>query len=359
MREALRTWFESAARPLPWRAAAGSAHRDPYRTLVVETMSQQTRIETVAARLEPFLERFPDLAALAAAAVDDVLHAWSGLGYYRRARALHALARTVVAEHGGCLPADPAALRRLPGIGPYTATALAAQAFGVPGVAVDGNVRRVGARVLAEAAPPDARVAAALSALLWDDGARPADAFAAEALVELGATVCTLKAPDCDACPLRPRCRAAACGDPERYPTPRRRTTARPWALHAWLSTCAGADGPRIAIERRPDVGPWAGLYGPPWRERAPDDGRVLGRFVHRLSHRVVAATVWDAKAPPHDARVRWANQAEWSALGMAEVDRRALAWLDAATAPVAEAAPAAAAVTEPPERAPRGRRPG
>ena len=107
MREALRTWFEAAARPLPWRAGSGSAPRDPYRTLIVETMAQQTRIETVVARLDAFLARFPDLATLAAADLDDVLHAWSGLGYYRRARALHALARTVVEAFDGRLPARP------------------------------------------------------------------------------------------------------------------------------------------------------------------------------------------------------------------------------------------------------------
>ena len=330
MRDAVRSWFEAAARPLPWRATARSELRDPYLTLVVETMAQQTRIDTVVARLPGFLARFPDLAALATAELDDVLLAWSGLGYYRRARALHALARTVVAEHGGRLPADPAALRRLPGVGPYTAAAIAAQAFGVPGVAVDGNVRRVGARVLAEPDPSDGRVAAALTALLLDGAARPADAFVAEALVELGATVCTPRRPDCGSCPLRPACRAAAEGAPERYPSPRRRAAARPWGLHAWLTTRAGRGGVLLAVERRPDTGPWAGLHGPPWRAFAPEGGRELGRFVHRLSHRLVEATVWAAAEPPADATVRWASAAERSALGMAEVDRRALAWVDA-----------------------------
>jgi A/G-specific adenine glycosylase len=333
VREALRSWFEAAARPLPWRVGTGAASRDPYRTLVIETMAQQTRIETVVAREPDFLARFPDLATLAAAELDDVLHAWSGLGYYRRARALHALARTVVEEHEGRLPADPAALRRLPGIGAYTAAAIAAQAFGVPGVAVDGNVRRVGARVAADADATDADVAATLSGLLLEGAVAPADAFVAEALVELGATVCTPRRPACGACPLRPVCRAAARGEPERYPTPRRRAAARPWPLHAWLTTRAGPSGPLLALERRPDTGPWAGLHGPPWRAHAPVGGRELGRFVHRLSHRLVEATVWAAPAPPADAHVRWSAAPEWHGLGMAEVDRRALAWARAADA--------------------------
>ncbi len=329
MRDALRTWFDAAARPLPWRSGAGSAPRDPYRTLIVETMAQQTRIETVVARESAFRARFPDLASLAAAELDDVLHAWSGLGYYRRARALHALARVVVAEHGGRLPSDPGALRRLPGIGPYTAAAIAAQAFGVPGVAVDGNVRRVGARLLAEPTPTDARVAGALEDLLLDGTTHPDDAFVAEALVELGATVCTPRRPACGSCPLRPACRAAAEGDPERYPSPRPRATARRWPLHAWLTTRTGPSGVLLAVERRADTGPWAGMHGPPWRDHAPDGGRELGRFVHRLSHRLVEATVWAAPAPPLDADVRWASARERSGLGMAEVDRRALAWVD------------------------------
>jgi A/G-specific adenine glycosylase len=333
VREALRGWFDAAARPLPWRPAppsgSGSAPRDPYRTLVIETMAQQTRIETVVAREGAFRARFPDLASLAAAELDEVLHAWSGLGYYRRARALHALARAVVDDFGGCLPADPAVLRTLPGIGPYTAAAIAAQAYGVPGVAVDGNVRRVGARVLAEPTPTDARVARSLTDLLLAGATRPEDAFVAEALVELGATVCTPRRPACDACPLRPACRAAAEGEPERYPSPRPRAVARPWALHAWLTTRTGPDGLLVALERRADTGPWAGLHGPPWREHAPDGGRELGRFVHRLSHRLVEATVWAAPAPPADAAVRWADALERRGLGTAEVDRRALAYVE------------------------------
>lgn len=324
MRDTLLRWFESERRPLPWR----DGRRDPYRTLVVEAMSQQTRIDTVAARLPAFLARFPDLRTLAAADLDAVLHAWAGLGYYRRARALHALARAVVAEHGGALPGTPEALRRLPGVGPYTAAAIAAQAFGVPGVAVDGNVRRVGARWLADPDADERRVRAALEEALLGQEPPAEAAGVAEALVELGATVCTPRAPACGRCPLQPGCAAAAAGDPERYPRPRKRAPARPWPLHAWLAVRRSGKVLEVAVERRgDDAGPWAGLVGPPWRERAPLGARPLGRFVHRLSHRRVEATVWATAAPPEDAAARWVATAELGDLGAAEVDRRALAW--------------------------------
>ncbi len=333
MREALRRWFERAARPLPWR----DGRADAYRCLVVETMSQQTAIDTVAARLPGFLARFPDLGTLAAAPLDDVLAAWAGLGYYRRARALHALAQRVVSQHGGVLPDTPAALQALPGVGPYTATAIAAQAFGVPGIAVDGNVRRVGARLLAEADPSTERVRRELSALLLDAApagaqrARPhhpsEDAFVAEALVELGATVCTPRAPACDRCPLRPSCRAARTADPAAFPAPRRRPAPRRWPLHGWIVPGTGHDGSsRVALERRPDAGPWGGLHGLPWRDVPPVDGRLLGHFTHALTHRRVEASVWVTNVAPADAVVRWVTTHDLDGLGIAELDRRALA---------------------------------
>ncbi len=334
MRDALRRWFEREARPLPWR----DGRLDAYRCLVVETMSQQTRVATVAERLPGFLARFPDLATLAAAPLDDVLAAWAGLGYYRRARALHALARQVMDELGGVLPGTPAGLSALPGIGPYTAAAVAAQAFGVPGIAVDGNVRRVGARVLAEADPTAARVGAALGELLLrppptadlrDGSLGPADdAFVTEALVELGATVCTPRAPDCGRCPLRPACRAARTPDPARFPAPRRRTAPRAWPLHGWLVRRGHPEAgrpPLVALERRPEMGPWGGLHGLPWRDAPPEGGRLLGSFTHALTHRRVEASVWATPAAPPGAVLRWVSAHDLGGLGVAEVDRRAL----------------------------------
>jgi A/G-specific adenine glycosylase len=291
MRAALLAWFAAEARPLPWRAGGHGSVRDgpvrdgttgdddplgaalardrPYALWLVETMSQQTRIETVAARLPAFLRRFPDLATLAAADLDAVLAAWAGLGYYRRARALHAAARVVAEELGGDWPTTVDGWAALPGVGPYTAAAVAAQALGVPGIALDGNVRRVGARLLADPRPSDRRLVAALEArLLAGAESDPAAAAVAEALVELGATVCTPRAPRCSVCPLVAACAGAATGAPAAFPAPRARGAPRRTELHAWIvhRRHPGAEA-ELALERRPDEGLWGGLHGFPWRE--------------------------------------------------------------------------------------------
>jgi len=342
MREALLRWFDGSARPFPWRAGP----REPYVTWIVETMSQQTRIETVLACLPAFLARFPTVEALAGAEVGDVLAAWSGLGYYRRAQGLHAAARVVVGELGGRWPTGVDGWARLPGVGPYTAAAVAAQAFGVATIAVDGNVRRVGARLLGEPVPDDRRLRDALAARLLPEGGRTrgpgaepaggggtAEASAArvaEALVELGALVCTPRAPRCEACPLRHGCAAAASGDPTRFPTPRRRARVERLELHAWIVTRPSpGGGERVALERRPPDGLWGGLHGPPWRDAPPAAGARLGAFRHALTHRRVEAVVWRAAAPPPGAEVRWVEPHETAALGLGAVDRRALGYLE------------------------------
>ncbi len=291
-------------------------------------MSQQTRIETVEARLPAFLARFPDMASLAAAELDEVLAAWSGLGYYRRARAMHQAADQVMRQHGGRLPSTADELARLPGVGAYTATAVAAQAFGQAGIAVDGNVRRVAARLLADEAPRDRDLPARLAACLLEDG-EALDPRVGEALVELGATVCTPRAPACERCPLRQACRAAALGDPAAYPATRGRPAVKEMRWHAWLWRRPSPDGgSELALERRAEDGLWGGLYGPPWRAAAPQDGRQLGAFDHLLTHRRVKAQAWSVCRAPEGAELRWARLPELDGLGLAEIDRRALALL-------------------------------
>ncbi|MFO8150365.1 MAG: NUDIX domain-containing protein [Trueperaceae bacterium] len=336
MRASLLHWYDRSARPLPWRREP----RDPYLTWVVETMSQQTRIETVVARLPGFLARFPDVGRLAAADPGEVLAAWSGLGYYRRARALHAAARVIAHDLDGRWPSDVAGWLRLPGVGPYTAAAVAAQALGIATIAVDGNVRRVGARLLGLREPTDADVRRGLAELLLVPGAGSSatpvagaahdPARVAEALVELGAVVCTPRRPRCDDCPLRSGCAAAAAGDPTRFPAPRRRPRVQPLTLHAWWVTRAGEDGrDRMALERRPEDGLWGGLHGPPWRTEAPAVGTRVASFRHLLTHRRIEAIVWRTPTPPADAEVAWYRRDEALALGLARIDRRALACLD------------------------------
>jgi A/G-specific adenine glycosylase len=257
---ALLDWFRTRARDLPWRAEP----RDPYFVLVSEIMLQQTQVDRVAPRFTSFVERFPTFAALAAANQDEVLTAWSGLGYYRRARNLHRLARKVAAGTG-YLPRTASDLERLPGIGPYTAAAVASLAFSEAVPVLDGNVMRVGARVLAMETDP--RLAEGRRRLeTWIvslmDGVPPGQVN--EALMELGAVVCRPADPDCNDCPLSEGCRANAEGQPEAYPPPRRR---RAVIALRWVAACC-VDREGAWLLRRIDEGPiLRGLWLPPLAE--------------------------------------------------------------------------------------------
>jgi A/G-specific adenine glycosylase len=202
LRVALLAWWDRGHRDLPWRRTS-----DPYAVLISEAMLQQTQVERVAPRYRAFLERFPTPAALAAATPAEVIRAWAGLGYNRRAVYLHRLAREVVARHGGALPRTAAELQRLPGVGPYTARAVAAIAFGEPIAAVDTNVRRVLTRIVDGG--PGGRGAAAVQALADAALARDRPGDWNQALMELGATICTAGAPRCAACPVEALCAAA------------------------------------------------------------------------------------------------------------------------------------------------------
>jgi A/G-specific adenine glycosylase len=272
---------------LPWQRT-----RDPYRVWLSEVMLQQTQVATVLAYYERFLARFPDVQALAAAQLDDVLALWSGLGYYRRARHLHRCAQLVVAEHGGAFPRDSAALAQLPGIGRSTAAAIAAFCFGERAAILDGNVKRVLARVFGVAenlSQPRAERAmwARAEALL---PARGIEAYT-QGLMDLGATVCTLRSPRCDACPLAARCVGRAEGRPQHYPSKARRP-ARGRRAHAllWLQ-----QGRRLWLVQRPPTGVWASLWSLPEFASAqalsglvadwPGQGEWLAPIEHALTH--------------------------------------------------------------------------
>ena len=210
LRRALRAWYRPRREGYPWRREGIG----PYAILVSEVMLQQTQAARVAAAFDAFLRRFPTVSSLAAAAPADVLRAWSGLGYHRRAVALHEAARTIVRVHGGEVPGDPGALQQLPGVGPYTASAVAAIAFGRPVVAMDVNVRRVASRVVLGREPEERdgpRIAAAARVLL--DRRDPATWN--QAMMDLGREVCR-PTPRCDVCPLEPWCRFRSAGRPRR-----------------------------------------------------------------------------------------------------------------------------------------------
>jgi A/G-specific adenine glycosylase len=270
----LLAWYDRHRRELPWRSPPGE-RPDPYLVWLSEIMLQQTTVPTVAPYFGRFVARWPTLGALAAASLDEVLHAWQGLGYYARARNLHACAGAVVARHGGRFPDDPAALRALPGIGDYTAAAIAAIAFDRPLAAVDGNVERVVARLFAVDAPlPEAkpRLKALAAALVPD---RRAGDFA-QALMDLGATICTPRRPRCVLCPWREACAAAAAGIAEDLPVPAAKPE-RPLrrGVAFWLSRPDGA----VLLRRRPEHGLLGGMIELPstdWRAAPWDTAEAL-----------------------------------------------------------------------------------
>ena len=264
-RRALLAHYDRTRRDLPWRG-----ERDPYRVWVSEVMLQQTRVDTVIPYYRRWLLRFPDLAALADASVDDVLLEWQGLGYYRRARGLHAGARVVRERHGGVIPSGYRDLTGLPGVGEYTAGAVASIAFGVRVGAVDGNVRRVLSRLHDEASLSSRRLRALADA--WVDPARPGDWN--EALMDLGASLCTPRAPECGACPLQTWCRSRAAGTQEARPAPpgTRKVVART------LAAAVVVDGEgRGLLVRRPEGGLLGGLWAFP--DRAVGPGALEGRL--------------------------------------------------------------------------------
>ena len=264
----LEAWFADAARDLPWRRP-----RSGYRALVSELMLQQTQVARVVEKFEPFLARFPTPAALAAASEDEVLAAWQGLGYYRRARLLHAAAKAIVERHEGEVPANPVALRALPGVGRYTAGAIASIAFGAREPIVDGNVVRVLLRVAGRTGAADDRATVDWT---WSEAeqfvaAARAPGAANEALMELGATVCTPAAPRCDACPVAGACIAKRTGTADRIPTPKRRPARSELVL---VTACLRRTDGSVLLEQRPKAGLWGGLWQPPTIENA--DGESL-----------------------------------------------------------------------------------
>ena len=254
--EKLSAWFVREKRDLPWRRT-----RDPYRVWISEAMLQQTRVETAIPYYERFLARFPTVEALAGAEEDSVLAAWSGLGYYRRARALRAAAQVIVERHGGRFPDEVEQLLELPGVGPYTAGAIASIAFGRPEPLVDGNVTRVLSRVFGvEGARTGPRIWSLAKELVTEEDPGSWN----QALMELGALVCLPRAPLCDRCPIADRCVARKEGRVEELPAPR----ARPSTISIDVVVLAASNAGRWLLERRPAKGRMAGMWQLPTVER-------------------------------------------------------------------------------------------
>ena len=304
----LLAWYDAHHRDLPWRvppkALAGGARPDPYRVWLSEVMLQQTTVEAVKAYFRVFLEKWPDVGALAAAPAEDVMKAWAGLGYYSRARNLKACA-DLVARLGGRFPGTEAGLRELPGIGTYTASAIAAIAFDRPAVVVDGNVERVVSRLFSIATPlseAKGEIRALVEKMVPDK--RPGDF--AQAMMDLGATICTPRRPRCMLCPLREDCSAILSGDPERFPV-RLPKPDKPLRRGAAFVAVRG-DG-AILLRKRAEKGLLGGMTEVPttaWTARADGatteaaapfaaDWRRAGRIAHVFTHFALELDVFHA----------------------------------------------------------------
>ncbi len=266
-REALLAWYDEHRRDLPWREPSP----DPYRVWLSEVMLQQTRVETVRKRYREWLARFPTLEALAEADGDEVLKAWEGLGYYARARNLHRAVREVRDGYRGTVPDDPEAFRTLPGVGRYTAGAVMSIAFGRPEPVVDGNVRRVLARWNDDPAPSDRDLWEEAGEMVRAGGGRRPGALN-QALMELGATVCTPRSPSCDACPVAATCAAFAAGTQEERPAKKRARSVP----HHEIATALLLHEGSVLLRRRPEEGLLGGMWELPGvRLRESVDVRV------------------------------------------------------------------------------------
>lgn len=272
-------WYKKEARPLPWREEP-----TPYRVWVSEIMLQQTRIEAAREYFNRFTRAFPTVEALAAANLDDVLKLWEGLGYYSRARNLHKCAKTVCETYGGVFPPDAAALRALPGIGDYTAGAIASIAYGLPEPAVDGNVLRVLARMerFGESIGSDKVKKRFREALREIYPAGECGAFTS-ALMELGETVCTVGTPNCAHCPVTAYCEAHRRGEETLYPVLPEKKPRRIENRRVLLLLC----GDTVAVQRRADTGLLASMWELPndLLPDAPEGGEPCGEAVHFFSH--------------------------------------------------------------------------
>jgi len=338
----LLAWYDRHRRVLPWRAHRGE-RADPYRVWLSEIMLQQTTVKTVAPYYARFLARWPTVTALADASLDDMLRAWAGLGYYARARNLHACARAVVERHGGVFPQSIDALRSLPGVGDYTAAAVAAIAFDAPAVPVDGNVERVVTRLFAvdeplpAAKPTIKRLAASLL-----PPSRAGDF--AQALMDLGASLCSPKRPACALCPWSEACRARARGDQDTFPrkAPKREGRLRRGAAFVVLR----ADG-SVLLRTRPEKGLLGGMSEVPGSEWSHDfDGtraleaapRLRAKMVwwllpgmvrHLFTHFPLELVVFIAQAP-HATRApkgaRWVKRADLAGEALPNLMRKVIA---------------------------------
>ncbi len=358
----LLSWYDRHRRVLPWRPPKG-VRAEPYAVWLSEIMLQQTGVKTVGPYFEKFLARWPDVAALAAASLDDVLRMWAGLGYYSRARNLHACAVAVMRDHGGRFPDNEEGLRRLPGIGPYTAAAIAAIAFGRSTMPVDGNIERVVSRLFAvdeplpRAKPLIRKLAATLLGETWASDARhrPGDEESragdeqsragdlAQALMDIGASICTPKKPACALCPLNEGCVARGRGDQETFPRKRPKKSGELRCGAAFVVR----RGNELLLRTRPEKGLLGGMSevpGSDWLVGQENEAalkqaprlkgvthwrRKVGAVSHVFTHFPLQLVVYTAKVPavvPAPKGMRWVNIASLKDEALPSVMRKVIA---------------------------------
>jgi len=332
----LLEWYDRERRDLPWRYGPGETP-DPYRVWLSEIMLQQTTVKAVVPFFLEFVRRWPTVTRLARAELDDVLAAWAGLGYYSRARNLHACAKAVVERHGGAFPASEVELLELPGIGPYTAAAIAAIAFGLHATPVDGNIERVVARLFAVEEPlPSSKPRLRTLAATLTPETRAGDH--AQALMDLGARICTPKRPSCLMCPLASGCEARALGIEAELPA-RREKGERP-VRYGTAFVVLREDG-HVLLRRRPDAGLLGGMMEVPsteWGDRlvpsktalrsAPVRAEwwpVTGAVSHTFTHFRLELTVYRAMVPPDTPLDLWADPDRCRWVSRRALDRAAL----------------------------------
>jgi A/G-specific adenine glycosylase len=335
---AVLAWYDRHRRILPWRAARGEKP-GPYRVWLSEIMLQQTTVRAVGPYYARFLARWPTVDSLAATPLEEVLKTWAGLGYYARARNLHACAKAVVERHGGEFPASEAELRALPGIGAYTAAAIAAIAFNRPACPVDGNIERVVARFFAIEEPlPGAKPEIRRGAEALMPSERPGDF--AQALMDLGATICTPKKPACALCPWMEPCAARMRGDPESFP---RKAAKKEGQLRRGAAFVVVRADQAVLLRRRPEKGLLGGMSEVPtteWthdfdtaraREHAPLTARwrkLPGVVTHVFTHFPLELVVYRAEVPAATqapAGARWVTLEDLAGEALPNVMRKVL----------------------------------
>ena len=354
MQRALLAWYGESRRTLPWRERP-----EPYRVWLSEIMLQQTRVDTVLPYFSRFTTRWPDVGALAAASEEEVVSEWAGLGYYSRARSLHKAAKVVAAA--GAWPDTVAGLKALPGVGDYTAGAIASIAFGVDAETVDGNIERVISRLDALTADPrstEGRRALWAAAKAWLPSGRAGDWN--QALMDLGARTCTPRKPDCGACPVAPGCAGRVAGIAETLP--RKKKKAPPVPVSAVCGALVRAG--RLLIVRRPPTGLLAGMWELPGTGLEADaerraalyqlfqdrlgltlsGGVAVGGVTHVFSHRRLSLSVWSVEAsgePSGDdlPEWRWASRDELDAMGLSKLMHKCLGAISFAGSAVAQQA--------------------